>query len=132
MAAARELKASGVDITLQILGFTLSGRKVEQELAQFAQATGGRYYGAQDGEALGRALLMAAIDKLPFTVFDAAGRQVATGDTDSTSLELPPGEYKVVVRAADQDLVAEHVSIAARGAAVLRVVMNSGRVQLQR
>jgi hypothetical protein len=130
--AARELKASGVDVSLQILGFTLTGQQVEQQLTQFAQAAGGRYYAAQDGESLGRALLMAAVDKMPFTVFDAAGRQVAAGDTDSAAIDLPPGEYKVVVRAADQDLTAEHVAISASGDAVLKVVMKNNRFELQR
>jgi hypothetical protein len=131
-AAARELKASGVDVSLQILGFTLTGQQVEQQLTQFAQATGGRYYAAQNGEALGRALLMAAVDKMPFTVFDGTGRQVATGDTGSAAIDLAPGEYKVVVRAADQDLTAEHVTIPARGDAVLKVVVKDNRFELQR
>jgi hypothetical protein len=131
-AAVRELKAAGVDVRLQILGFTLTGQQVEQQLTQFAQAAGGRYYAAQDGQALGRALLMAAVDKMPFTVFDGTGRQVATGDTDSPAIDLSPGEYKVVVRAADQDLAAEHVIVPARGDAVLKVVMKNNRFELQR
>ncbi|MGH7635769.1 MAG: hypothetical protein ACRENC_18730, partial [Gemmatimonadaceae bacterium] len=131
-AAARELKASGVDIRLQILGFMLNGQQVQQELSQFAQTTGGRYYSAQDGETLGRALLMAAVDKMPFTVFDGTGHQVAKGDTDSAAIDLAPGEYKVVVRAADQELVAEHVAVPARGDAVLKVVVKNDRFELQR
>lgn len=75
---------------------------------------------------------MAAVDKMPFTVFDAAGRQVATGDTDSTSIELSPGEYRVVVRAADQELVAERVAVAARGVSVVKVLMKNDRFELQR
>jgi Ca-activated chloride channel family protein len=131
-AAARELKASGVDIKLQILGFTLNGKQVQQDLTQFAQATGGRYFGAQDGEALGRALLMAAVDKMPYTVFDSAGRQVANGDTNSMAVDLPAGEYKVVVHAADQELVAQHVTVAGRGESVLTVVVKNDRFELQR
>ena len=131
-AAARELKASGVDVTLQILGFTLSGKQVQQELSRFAQAGGGRYFGAQDGDALGRALLMAAVDKMPFTVFDATGHQVAKGDTDSAPIDLPPAEYKVVVRAADQELTLDRVAIGARGDVVLKVVTAGSHFQLQR
>jgi hypothetical protein len=131
-AAARELKASGVDINLQILGFTLTGKQVQQELSQFAQATGGRYYSAQDGETLGRALLMAAVDKMPVTVFDAAGRQVASGETDSASIDLAPGDYKVVIRAADQALVGEHVAVAARSESVLKIVIKNDRFELKR
>jgi hypothetical protein len=131
-AAVRELKASGVDIDLQILGFTLSGMQVQQQLTEFARAAGGHYYSAQDGETLARALLMAAVDKMPFTVFDAAGREVARADTGSTGIELPPGDYKVVVRAADRELVAEHVTIPARGDAVIKVVVKNDRFELQR
>jgi hypothetical protein len=131
-AAARELKASGVDVRLEILGFTLNGQRVQQQLTQFAEATGGRYYSAQDGEALGRALLMAAVDKMTFTVFDRAGHQVATGDTDSAAIDLQPGDYKVVVHAGNQELVAEHVTVVGRGDAVLTVVVKDGRFALQR
>jgi hypothetical protein len=132
VAAARELKASGVDISLQILGFTLTGKQVQQQLSQFAQATGGRYYSAQDGETLGRALLMAAVDKMPVMVFDATGHQVGSGDTDSASIELAPGEYKVVIRAADQELVGEHVAVAARSESVLKIVIKNDRFELKR
>ena len=121
-----------MDLRLQILGFTLSGKRVQQELAQFAQAAGGRYYSAQDGETLGRALLMAAVDTLPFAVFDAAGRQVARGDTDAPAIELPPGDYKVVVQASDQALVAEHVAVVQRGEAVLKVAVSNDRFELRR
>src|SRR5205807_9481059 len=61
ITAADQLKDSGIPITLNIVGFTLKGKKVEQQLTQFAQATGGQYYSAQDGEALSRALRSAAL-----------------------------------------------------------------------
>jgi hypothetical protein len=38
----------------------------------------------------------------------------------------------VVVRAADQDLAAEHVTVPARGDAVLKVVMKNKQFELQR
>ena len=131
VAAARELKASGVDINLQILGFTLSGKQIQQDLTQFAEATGGRYYSAQDGEALGRALLMAAVDKMSFVVLDAAGRQVGQGETDSSPIELMPGEYTVVVRASTGELRADHVVVSARGESVVKVVIEGDRFQLR-
>ena len=132
VAAARELKASGVDINLKILGFTLTGRQVQQDLSRFAEATGGRYYGAEDGEALGRALLMAAAGRMSFVVLDAAGRQVGQGETDSTPLELTPGEYTVVVRASPDKLTADHVVVTARGETVVKVVIDGDRFKLRR
>ncbi|MCU1382468.1 MAG: hypothetical protein JWL71_1165 [Acidobacteria bacterium] len=131
-AAARELKASGVDINLQILGFTLTGQQVQQELSRFAEATGGRYYSAQDGEALARALLMAAVDKMSFVVLDGQGHQVGQGETDSSAIELPPGEYTVVVRASTGELRADHVAVQARGDSVVKVALDAGRLQLRR
>jgi hypothetical protein len=105
---------------------------VQHELTQFAEQTGGRYFGAQDGEALGSALLMAAVDKMAFVVLDAAGHRVGQGDTDAAPLDLAPGEYTVVVRAAADDLRAEHVVVTARGESVVKVVMDGGRFQLRR
>ena len=46
--------ASGVDLTLDIVGFTITGKKVEAGLGALAEATGGHYYPAGDGDARGR------------------------------------------------------------------------------
>ncbi len=132
VAAAQQLKASGVDIYLQILGFTLTGKQVQQDLTQFAAATGGRYYSAEDGESLARALLMAAVDKMSFVVLDPSGHQVAQGETDGNGLELPPGDYTVVVRASTGELRADHVMVAARGDSVVTVAIEGTRFQLRR
>jgi hypothetical protein len=130
-AAARELKASGAAINLQILGFTLGGQQVERELTRFAEGTGGRYFGAQDGEQLGTALLMAAVDKMSFVVLDGASHEVGHGDTDGAPLDLAPGEYTLVVRASTGELRADHVVVSARGESVVKVVVDGGRFQLR-
>ena len=44
--------------------------------------------------------LNAAVDKAlapPFQVFDATGKQVASGRAGGDAISLPPGTYKVVV-----------------------------------
>jgi hypothetical protein len=56
---------------------------------------------------------------------------VAKGETDSASIQLAPGEYKVVIRAADQELVAD-VAVATRGESVLKIVIKNDRFELQR
>jgi hypothetical protein len=131
VGAARQLKDSGIDVTLNIVGFTLTGKQVEQQLGALAEATGGRYYSAQNGEALARALMMSAIETFPFTVFDATGKQVATGAAGQTGPELPAGDYRVVVRAANQELVADHVSVSPGADAVVRVVLKGDRLAIQ-
>jgi hypothetical protein len=132
VAAARQLKDAGIDVTLNIVGFTLTGKQVEQQLGTLAEATGGRYYSAQSGDALSRALMMAAIETFPFTVFDATGKQVATGEAGRAATELPAGDYRVVVRAANEEVVAEHVSVAPGADAVVKVVLKGDRLAIER
>jgi hypothetical protein len=103
-SAAREIKASGVKVTLNIVGFTLTGKQVESELGTFAGSTGGHYYGAQDGEQLSRAITMAALQRLPYDVLDKSGKVVASGETSELSRELPPGQYRLRIEALGQKL----------------------------
>lgn len=132
VAAAHQIEAAGVDVNLQIVGFTIAGKAVQQQLTRFAEGTGGRYYSAQDGETLARALLIAAVEKMPFEVFDAGGQQVAKGETDSPAVELPPGSYRVVIQAPGQELVAGNVTIGVRGDAALKIVLKGDRFELER
>ena len=111
--AAAELKSSGIPVTLNIIGFTLAGKEkhdVEQLMRPFAEATGGHYYYAENGEQLVHALSLAALDKFPYEVFDTSGQQVANGQVGTLSTDLLPGDYKVVVHAGDQQL-SQNVSV---------------------
>jgi len=101
---AQQLKSAGLPILLNIVGFTVTGKNVAQDLTTLAEATGGRYYGAQDREALGRAVTQAALTRIPYTVFDEKGTTVAVGFAGPLAQELRPGSYKVVVQAGDQQL----------------------------
>jgi hypothetical protein len=103
-AAARQIKASGVNLTLNIVGFTLTGKATEAQLSTFANSTGGHYYGAQDGQQLSRAVRMAALQRLPYDVLDDSGKLVASGETSELSRELPAGHYRVRIAALEQTL----------------------------
>ena len=103
-AAAKEIKASGVNLTLNIVGFTLTSETVENELGTLAGSTGGHYYSAQDGAQLARAVKLAALQRLPYDVFDASGKLVFSGQTSELSRELPPGQYRVDIEALGQRL----------------------------
>lgn|GEM_PF-6705301 len=72
------------------MGFTLKGRQVERQLAAFAQATGGRYYSAQSGAALARALRLATTDRFPYKIFDAGGRLVSQGRPEISQTSWHP------------------------------------------
>tara|TARA_R110001592_G_scaffold29350_6_gene106550 strand:+ start:16501 stop:17832 length:1332 start_codon:yes stop_codon:yes gene_type:complete len=58
-AAAKEVKASGLDVTVNVVGFTL-GEEEAKAVQCITEATGGKYYGAADVEALTTALQEAA------------------------------------------------------------------------
>ena len=104
-AAARTLKDAGLNLTLNIVGFTLKNVPAQTSLSGLAESTGGRYYSAQSGAALGRALLLAAVDRLPYRILDAAGNEVAQGEAGNTPAhELPPGTYSLVVTAGEETL----------------------------
>lgn len=121
--AVGELKTAGIPVTLNIVGFTLSGeekKKAEEVMPSFAEGTGGHYYYAENGEALAHALSLAALNKFPYEVFDSSGQQVAKGQAGPLSEALQPGEYKVVVHAGDQELT-EKVTVTARVDTVLKV-----------
>jgi hypothetical protein len=81
--------------------------------------------------ALGDALLVAAIEKYPYTVYDAAGKVVASGEAGASPEQLPAGEYKVVVKAGSQELVAPRVTLALGQSVTLRIAMKGNRLVLE-
>jgi hypothetical protein len=104
-AAANALKAAGMNLTLNIVGFTLRNAPAQAQLTGLAESTGGHYFGASSGDALARAILLAAVDRLPYRILDAAGKEVARGEAGVEGAhELPPGNYTVVVTAGEQDV----------------------------
>jgi hypothetical protein len=130
--AAADLKASGLDIRLNIVGFALKkNAKVQKDLSGFAESTGGLFYAAEDGVALADALMVAAVDKFPYTVYDAQGKAVLSGDAGIGSDPLPPGDYKVVIKAGTKELVAPKVSLAAGQSVTLTIAMKAGQLVLQ-
>ncbi|MGD0012267.1 MAG: discoidin domain-containing protein [Terriglobia bacterium] len=129
--AAAQLKASGLDITLNIVGFTLTGKAVQQQLGTFAQATGGHFYAADSGPALARALQIAAVDRFPYTVTDATGKEVAAGEAGSGAEELPAGEYTVVVNAGGTSLKAEHVRVVLAQQTIVHIAVKNDQFVLE-
>jgi hypothetical protein len=129
--AAAELKASGLDIRLNIVGFALKDPKTQKDLAGFSQATGGLFYAAESGAALSGALMLAAIEKFPYAVFDASGKQVLASEAGSGVDELPPGDYKVVVKAGSREIVAPKVKIALGSTTTLRISFKQNQLVLE-
>jgi Ca-activated chloride channel family protein len=130
-AAAREITASGVNVTLNIVGFTLSGKAVENELGTLAGSTGGRYYGAQDGEQLARAVKLAALQRLPYDILDESGKVLVSGQTSELSRELSPGKYRIRIDALGQ-VLEEPFTIVPDQTATLGLGVGGDRFVIQR
>ncbi|MBE3134386.1 MAG: hypothetical protein IMZ55_13010, partial [Acidobacteria bacterium] len=90
------------------------------------------FYTASTGEALGQALLIAAVEKFPYSVFDAAGKLVASGEAGGAPEALPLGTYKVVVQAGEQSITADGVQVALGQETAVRIVLKDDRLALER
>jgi len=132
VAAAKTLKDAGLNLTLNIVGFTLKPSPATAALSGLAESTGGHYYPAASGESLARAILLAAVDRLPYRILDATGKEVARGDAGVDSgHELPPGNYTVVITAADQD-VRTPVTVALNQDITLRASVRGDKLVIDR
>jgi hypothetical protein len=129
--AAADLKASGLDIRLNIVGFALKDPRVQKDLAGFSQATGGLFYAADSGAALSDAVMVAAVEKFPYTVYDSSGKAVLTGEAGIGADQLPAGDYKVVVKAGTKELVAPRVGVGLGQSVTLTIAMKNGQLVLQ-
>jgi hypothetical protein len=130
-AAAAELKASGLNLTLNIVGFTVTGQATEAALGALAGSTGGRYYSAQDGPQLSRAVLLAALHRLPYDILDEAGRVLVSGQTSELSRELPPGRYRIRIDALGQ-VLEEPLTILADQATSIALGVDGDRFVIRR
>lgn len=89
------LRAQGLDVRFNIVGFDVEEAGVETQFRAWAEAGAGRYFDAADAEALEAAL--AASLAVPFRVLSASGETVATGAVGTDAIEVPPGVYRVIV-----------------------------------
>jgi hypothetical protein len=131
-AAARAIQQSGLDFRLNIVGFTLRSAAAQKALGGLTAATGGAYYTAQDGESLTRAVVAAAIDTLPYSIRDAAGKVVAEGQAGDGGRDLPPGDYSVVVQAGEQQLSLPHVTVALGQSTSVKVARRGASFAIER
>ena len=94
-AAIRAIKASGLDVRINIVGFAIQDQGLKDRMAQWAEIGGGQAFDAGDADSLldGVAQALAA----PFRVLDSAGEEVATGVVGGDPVSLPPGTYTVEV-----------------------------------
>jgi hypothetical protein len=99
--AARQLKNAGLPILLNIVGFTVTGKNVEQDLTTLAEATAAATTARRTDRLSAAPSRRRRSHAFRTPVFDEKGTKVAGGFAGPLAQELPPGTYKVVVEAGD-------------------------------
>ncbi|HEY4248232.1 MAG TPA: VWA domain-containing protein [Lacunisphaera sp.] len=152
--AGPRLAALGVPVHLDIIGFTLSGARVTNDMIAFAQPTGGNFYTAADSAQLAAALntvtlpvvrpahpptlaAPAAVTVAPpppldlsYEIFDHTGRQVVMTTTLSgENPDLEPGMYRVIVHDGAKAVVLENLTVKTSETVQLRYSPVTGLLQ---
>ena len=96
MAAIAELRAAGVEVRVNVVGFAIDEHQLREQFESWARAGGGLYVEARDRTELERA--MAITVEVPFEVL-RGDEVVATGTVGGEELTLAPGSYRVRVLA---------------------------------
>jgi hypothetical protein len=94
-AAIATLRKQGFDVRLNIVGFTITDKKLKAQMAAWAAAGGGQFLEAADQAALSKAMLQAL--RPPYRVLNASGTVVAQGLVDGDPIKLPAGVYRVEI-----------------------------------
>ena len=93
--AIRTLKATGFDVRLNVVGFTIQDKKVQQAYQSWAALAGGRFFDAGNRDELAKAV--AASLRTAFQVVDDGGDVVAHGSVGGKPVTVKAGTYSVRV-----------------------------------
>ncbi len=98
-AAIEALRAAGVDVRVNIVGFAIDDAALEETFRYWADLGDGSYFSASDAAGLDSALGEAM--RAPFEALDAAGQVVATGIVGGPEVSPPAG----ILRGADEGIL---------------------------
>ncbi len=124
-----DLRARGLDVKVNIVGFDIDKDEVRAFLADLAASTGGVFYSAADAGEL-EAAIEAAL-RTPYEVRDLRGEVIARGTLDGGPVRLPAGIYRVEV-AAVEPLVIEDVVIEAGRATLVEIDKEGREIAVER
>jgi Mg-chelatase subunit ChlD len=108
-AAVKQIQAKGVDARIDIVGFALADKKDKQDMSRVAETAGGRFFDAQNRDALASAIAESLA--MPFDVLDSKETKVGDGLTGQSPYELYQGNYTVIVHTAKGDVTVRDVPL---------------------
>jgi hypothetical protein len=94
--AIRELVKQGIDVRVNIAGFTVDDEELKNQFEEWARIGGGRFFDAAGADELGEAI--AAALQPPFEVRDSAGAVIGSGVVNGDAVRVPPSTYDVEIR----------------------------------
>ena len=103
-----DLKAQGIDIRVNIVGFAIDDRALKEEFKRWASIGNGSYFDARDQRSLDAAVKKAL--QVPFKVYDKQGKILAKSTVGAEPIILPEGKYKIVIESA-QPVVYEGIIV---------------------
>lgn len=107
--AVKDLRAQGLDVRVNVVGFDLAEESVKQQMREVASLTGGHFFDARGAAGLRDSILQALA--VPFDVVDSAGKTIQSGTVGQTPISMPEGIYSVVIRTRGEPIRIPQVAI---------------------
>jgi len=95
-ATIAELKAAGIDIRVNIVGFAIEDEDLKKSFALWSDLGGGNYFDARDAGQLSDSIAGAL--QIPFDLVNQAGEVVADGLVGGQPIVVPVGTYRLKTR----------------------------------
>ena len=92
---AKELRDSGLDVRVNIVGFDVNDPKVQQDLSRVAQATGGTFFAAEGEAGLRKALREAFA--APVVVLDDLNQVIVETKVGAAPVQLAAAHYRLKI-----------------------------------
>ena len=112
-AVVQSLIDRGYDIRVNVVGFDIESSATRAFLQGLAAQSGGVYFDAGDAGQLSSSLAGAFSGNVPFTIEDANGTAVGTGEVNGDPVVLAPGRYSVLLSVQGELRVLRNVDVAA-------------------
>ena len=119
-AVIARLRASGLDVHLNIVGFALDDDGLRAQMAAWASAGGGTFADATDEASLGDAI--AAAVNAPYRVIGPDGTVVAGGTVGGPPTPVPPGTWRIEVAS---DPPVTYAEVVVQGGETVSIVLSS-------
>ncbi len=122
--AVAELQAKGLKVAIHVVGFALADDKAKLEMRQIAALTGGRFHDVQSADELREAIN--EVLSVPYRVINAAGTKLFGAEVGGAPIELPEGEYTVLIELVGNTLELSDIRVAIGGMTLITVENNDG------